>query len=283
MRYRFIEAHRDEHSVVLMCQILNVSKSGYYKWANDERQNKQTEREQYRATLKRKIKYYFEQKEQRYGSPRIYRYLIRKGFCVSLKTVARYMKAMGLKAVPEHRYVVTTDSNHNLRIYPNLLNRQFHQEAPNRAWVTDMTYIWTLEGWIYLASVIDLFSRKVVGWHMAATMTRELPLQALKLAIHKRNPGKGLIHHSDRGSQYCSNDYIDVLKQAKMQISMSHKGDPYDNACMESFHATLKKELVYRRRYITRAEAIQSINHYIHDYNTKRMHSGMSTLNRTNF
>ncbi len=266
-----------------MCRVLNVSKSGYYKWASDERQNRPTEREKSRETLKRKIKSYFEQKEQRYGSPRIHRYLTRKGFCVSLKTVARYMKAMGLKAVPEHRYVVTTDSKHDLRVYPNLLSRQFHQEAPNQAWATDMTYIWTLEGWVYLASVIDLFSRKVIGWHMAESMTKELPLQALKLAIHKRRPGEGLIHHSDRGSQYCSNDYVDVLKQAKMQISMSHKGDPYDNACMESFHATLKKKLVYRRRFITRAEAIQSINHYIHDYNTQRMHSTLDYWSPSQF
>ncbi|WP_332239034.1 IS3 family transposase, partial [Sporolactobacillus sp. KGMB 08714] len=168
------------------------------------------------------MKQVFYQNHGHYGSPRIHQALVRKGLIVSRKTIARWMKAMGLRATSKNRYIATTDSRHDLKIYPNLLNRQFHQEAPNRAWVTDMTYIWTLEGWVYLASVIDLFSRKVVGWHMAPTMKKELPLQALKLAISKRQPGQGLIHHSDRGSQYCSKEYIALMKKHKMQISMSH-------------------------------------------------------------
>jgi transposase InsO family protein len=228
-----------------------------------------------RKELQRRIKQVFYQNHGYYGSPRIHKALVRKGLIVSQKTIARWMKAMGLRATSKSRYVATTDSRHDLKVYPNLLNRQFHQEAPNQAWVTDMTYIWTLEGWVYLASVIDLFSRKVVGWHMAPTIKKEFPLQALKLAVSKRHPGQGLIHHSDRGSQYCSKEYIALMKRHKMQISMSHKGDPYDNACMESFHATLKKELIYRRRFTSRKEAIEAVNHYIRCYNAYRMHSSL--------
>ncbi|MET1247270.1 IS3 family transposase [Sporolactobacillus sp. STCC-11] len=275
MRYRFIEAHRDEHSVVLMCTVLNVSKSGYYKWSRGERQETNTQRMRKRKELQRRIKQIFYQNHGHYGSPRIHIALLRQGFIVSQKTIAREMKAMGLRATPKKRYVATTDSRHDLKVYPNLLNRQFQQKAPNQAWVTDMTYIRTLAGWVYLASVIDLFSRKVVGWYMDATMTQDLPLQALKLAIEKRQPGKGLIHHSDQGSQYCANEYIALMKKHQMQISMSRKGDPYDNACMESFHATLKKDLIYRRRFRSREEAIQAINHYIYRYNTYRMHSSL--------
>jgi transposase InsO family protein len=184
------------------------------------------------------------------------------------------MKEMGLKATPKAKFVVTTDSNHDLNIYPNLLNRRFNVEEPNQAWVSDITYIWTLEGWVYLSSVMDLFSRKIVGWSLSSHMKKELSIQAVNMAITTRRPDVGLIHHSDRGSQYCSHDYIDILKGQKMQISMSRKGDPYDNACIESFHATIKKDLIYRRRFTTRVEAIKAINHYISSfYNEKRKHS----------
>jgi putative transposase len=180
--------------------------------------------------------------------------------------------------------VVTTDSNHDLNIYPNLLNRQFSVEEPNQVWVSDITYIWTLEGWVYLSSVMDLFSRKIVGWSLASHMKKELPIEALKMAIISRQPGVGLIHHSDRGSQYCSHDYIDILKEKEMQISMSRKGDPYDNACIESFHATIKKDLIYRKRFITREEAIKAINFYIGNfYNEKRKHSTLGNTSPNKF
>lgn len=267
-----MEAHRDEHTVVLMCRVLNVSKSGYYKWRN--RRGVQTDREARRKALCQKIRKSFHQSYGTYGSPRVHQDLEEWGYGVSQKTVARLMKAMGLRATPKEKYKQTTDSNPNLPVYPNRLNRDFQADRPNQVWVADMTSIRTLEGWVYLASVIDLYSRKVVGWHMAANMKKELPLQAFKRAVSRRHPPEGLIHHSDRGSQYCSRDYIKALQASQMVISMSRKGNPYDNACMESFHATLKKDLIYRARFKTRAEAIHAVNHYIsRRYNRHRRHS----------
>lgn len=194
------------------------------------------------------------------------------------------MKEMGLSASPKEKFVITTDSNHDMKIYPNLLNRQFQTERPNQVWVTDITYIWTLEGWVYLSSVMDLFSRKIVGWHMGGRMKKEMPIQALNMAITLRQLGEGLIHHSDRGSQYCSKEYTDILKTNGIQISMSRKGDPYDNACIESFHATIKKDLIYRRRFETRAEAMRTINYYISSfYNERRKHSTLSYCSPNQF
>lgn len=191
---------------------------------------------------------------------------------------------MGCKATQKEQFVVTTDSNHDFNIYPNSLNRQFNVKEPNQVWVTDITYIWTLEGWVYLASVMDLFSRKIVGWSLAAHMKKELAIQALNMAITQRQPGKELIHHSDRGSQYCSHDYIDILKEKEMNISMSKKGDPFDNACIESFHATIKKDLIYRRRFKTRAEAIKDVNYYINNfYNERRKHSTLGNTSPNQF
>ncbi len=186
------------------------------------------------------------------------------------------MKEMGLNAMPKKRFIKTTDSNHDMHVYPNLLNQEFDVKEPDRVWVTDITYIWTLEGWLYLATVMDLFSRKIIGWNITSHMKTALTLKALKMAILTRQPNEKLIHHSDRGSQYCSNDYISVLKENDMQISMSRKGNPYDNACIESFHATIKKDLIYRRRFKTRFEAIKAINNYISSrYNEKRKHSSL--------
>jgi putative transposase len=261
-----------------MCQVLKVSTSGYYKWLNQQ-SSPPSEKEKYRVEIQQKISKSFHESFGTYGSPRVHDDLIDWGYTISQKTVARMMREMGLKATQKEKFVVTTDSNHDLIIYPNILNRQFSAEEPNQVWVTDITYIWTLEGWVYLASVMDLFSRKIVGWSLADHMKKELAIQALNMAIIQRQPGKGLIHHSDRGSQYCSHDYIDILKEKEMNISMSKKGDPYDNACIESFHATIKKDLIYRRRFKTKVEAIKAVNYYIGSfYNEKRKHS---TLGKT--
>ena len=236
--------------------------------------NPPSEKETYRLEVQQKISKSFHESYGTYGSPRVHDDLIEWGYIISQKTVARIMKEMGLRATPKEKYVVTTDSNHDLNIYPNLLKRQFNVEEPNKVWVSDITYIWTLEGWVYLSSVMDLFSRKIVGWSLASHMKKELTIQALNMAIISRQPDEGLIHHSDRGSQYCSHEYIDILKDQKVQISMSRKGDPYDNACIESFHATIKKDLIYRRRFKTKAEAIKAVNYYISSfYNEKRRHS----------
>ncbi|WP_276245326.1 IS3 family transposase [Virgibacillus profundi] len=202
---------------------------------------------------------------------------------VSEKTVARLMNELGLRAVPKERYVVTTDSNHNYNIYPNLLDQNFEVDEPNTVWVTDITYVWTMEGWLYLASIIDLYSRKVIGWSMADHMRTELTLNALKMALVTRQPNEGLIHHSDRGSQYCANEYIERLDEITADISMSRTGNPYDNACMESFHASIKKEFVYRHRFETKEQAKKGITSYMHFYNEKRRHSTIGYVSPNQF
>lgn len=266
-----------------MCQVLKVSTSGYYKWLKLQ-SNPPSEKEKYRIEIQQKISKSFHESYGTYGSPRVHDDLIEWGYTISLKTVARMMKEMGLKATLPEKFVVTTDSNHDLNIYPNILNRQFSVKEPNQTWVTDITYIWTLEGWVYLASVMDLFSRKIVGYSLASHMRKELAIQALNMAIIQRQPGKELLHHSDRGSQYCSHEYIDILKEKEMNISMSKKGDPYDNACIESFHATLKKDLIYRRRFKTRAEAIKAVSYYISSiYNERRKHSTLGNSSPNQF
>lgn len=256
-----------------MCYVLGVSTSGYDAWRH--RQNRpETKKEAYRKEIRQKIKKSYHESLGTYGSPRVHDDLLEWGYQVSQKTVARLMKEMGLFAIPEEVYVVTTDSNHDLPIFPNLLKRNFTTDTPDRVWVTDITYVRTLEGWLYLATIMDLFSRKIIGWSMEKHMRKELTINALKMAYETRNPSDELIHHSDRGSQYCSSDYLKLLTEKGCQLSMSRKGNPYDNACIESFHATIKKELVYRRRFQTRAEAAKAINHYISNfYNTKRKHS----------
>jgi putative transposase len=266
-----------------MCQVLKVSTSGYYKWLKLQ-SSPQSEKEKYREDIQQKISKSFHESFGTYGSPRVHDDLIDWGYTISQKTVARMMSEMGLKATQPKQFVVTTDSNHDLNIYPNILNRQFSVDEPNQVWVSDITYIWTLEGWVYLASEMDLFSRKIVGWSIADHMKKELTIQALNMAIVQRQPGKELLHHSDRGSQYCSHDYIDILKDKEMNISMSKKGDPYDNACIESFHATIKKDLIYRRRFKTKAEAIKAINYYISNfYNERRKHSTLGNISPNQF
>jgi putative transposase len=266
-----------------MCQVLDVSKSGYYKWLS-ALSLPQSEKEAYRKEIEQKICKSFHESHGTYGSPRVHSDLVEWGYSISQKTVARVMQELGLSASPKEKYVVTTDSNHDQRIYPNIVKRQFNVNEPNQIWVTDITYVWTLEGWVYLSSVMDLFSRKIVGWSMAAHMKKELSIQTLNMAIISRQPEEGLIHHSDRGSQYCSTEYTDILKEQKMQISMSKKGDPYDNACIESFHATIKKDLIYRRKFATRAEAMKAINYYISSfYNEKRKHSTLGYCSPNQF
>lgn len=264
--------------MVRMCDVLGVSSSGFYKWL--ERQDREpTAQEKWRKEMKRKISHFFHESMGTYGCIRIHRDLLDEGYVVSEKTVGRLMNELGLRATPKEKYIVTTDSNHSLPIYENLLDQNFDVEEPNHVWATDITYIWTLQGWVYLACVIDLFSRKVVGWALADHMKKELTLQALRMALVSRQPEAGWLHHSDRGSQYCSHEYRQELIENGAQISMSRKGNPYDNACVESFNATIKKELVYRRQFQTKSEAIQVINGYISAfYNERRRHSKLDYL-----
>ncbi|MBP2241486.1 putative transposase [Cytobacillus eiseniae] len=266
-----------------MCEVLGVSPSGFYKWLKNQKKS-HSEKEAYRNEINQKISKSFHESMGTYGSPRVHDDLVEWGYNISEKTVARRMKELGLTATPKNKFLVTTDSDHDLKVYPNLVKRKFNVEQPNKIWVVDITYIWTLEGWLYLSSVMDLFSRKIIGWSLGSNMKKELTVQALNMAIISRQPPEGVIHHSDRGSQYCSNDYIDVLNENKMQISMSKKGDPYDNACIESFHATLKKDLIYRRRFTTRAEAKKAIDSYISSfYNEKRKHSTLGNCSPNHF
>lgn len=279
----FIEAHQDEHTVVKMCNVLGVSTSGYYKWQERQSQG-ETEKDKKKKEHKQKITQSFHESMGTYGSPRIHHDLVEWGYTISEKTVARYMQELGLRATSFREYVVTTDSDHHLTIYPNIVSRKFDVGIPNTVWVADITYIRTREGWLFLASIMDLCSRKIVGWCIQDSMGIDLVLKALKMALTSRRPAKGLIHHSDRGSQYCSREYVNELTQNGIQISMSKKGDPYDNACIESFHATIKKELIYRYRFETKAEAIRMIHHYISKrYNEIRKHSKLGYLSPNKF
>jgi len=265
-----------------MCEVLKVSRSGYYKWVHST--DDMSELQQRRKKMKEKIRHLFQYYHGIYGSPRITKELDKQGVKISEKTVGRYLKEMGLRATPKEPFVVTTDSNHSNPIYPNLLNRKFYPKKPDRAWVTDVTYIWTSEGWLYLATVMDLFSRKIVGWNMDKKMTKELCLVALDRALSLRNPSNKLIHHSDRGSQYTSKEYISRLKENEIIISMSRKGNCYDNACIESFHASIKKELVYRTRFNTRAQAKRAIWKYIMSfYNERRSHSTLGYVSPNDY
>lgn len=267
-----------------MCSVLGVSRGGFYKWRTQLVAANRTERQIRRDELLQKIAQSHHQSYGTYGSPRILEDLKAQGYSICERTVGRYMKELELCALPVKQFVTTTDSNHNQFVYPNLLERKFNVDKPNTVWVSDITYIWTLEGWLYLASVMDLFSRKIVGWSLDVTMKTELPLGALQEALLLRNPSGKPIHHSDRGSQYCSDKYIECLEEGEFEISMSRKGDPYDNACIESFHATLKKELVYRHRFRTREDARKAIGHYIDDfYNLRRRHSTLGYLSPENY
>jgi transposase InsO family protein len=255
-----------------MCRILEVSKSGYFAWKNRPDSAKETSD----RVLAEKIATIHSEHRSVYGSPRIHQVLKQNGFHVSRKRVARLMKESGISAKRSRRRVITTDSKHDLPIAENLLERDFGAEAPDKKWATDITYIETGEGFLYLAAIEDLWSRRIVGWAMDATMDRSLVLSALEMALGRRNPEPGMIHHSDRGSQYASKDYRQMLVDQGIQVSMSRRGDCYDNAMIESFWHTLKNELVYRTNFKTHQEAKDAIFEYIEVfYNRKRRHSSI--------
>jgi len=274
----------DEYSVAKMCKVLEVSRSGFYEWKQRPLTNEWQKRLEARDALKQDISVLYHQNYGIYGSPRIHKDLLEIGHQVSESHVAALMREMGLSAEFPKMFVTTTDSDHDKFIYPNLLKRQFDVKEINKVWVTDITYIRTSEGWLYLASVMDLYSRRIVGYTIGMSMEVELVLTALKKALILRQPPDGFLHHSDRGSQYCANEYIEILEERNVQISMSRKGDPYDNACIESFHATIKKELIYRWGQITRKQAIKEIRKYIDGfYNPNRRHSRLDYLSPIQF
>lgn len=266
-----------------MCHVLEVSKSGYYDWLAKKKSGP-TETEKRRQEIKKKIRQFFHESFGTYGAERIHKDLLDAGYKISERTVGRYMQQMGLKAIPDYPYTVTTDSEHNDPIYEDLLEQDFEVEEPNQVWVTDITYIWTTDGWLYLAIILDLYARKVVGWHAADHMRKDLVLNALSMAVATRQPSEGLIVHSDRGSQYASHDYREVLAEIGALGSMSRKGSPFDNACAETFFATIKKELIYRRDFMTKKETIKLVNWYISSfYNENRRHSKNGYLSPNQF
>lgn len=263
-----------------MCQVLEVSRSGYYAWLRRPKSN----RKQLNEELVEKIKKVFNQSRQTYGSPRITYALKNQGISCSKNRVARLMKENNIKPKTKRKFKATTNSKHNYPVADNILNRNFNPTAPNQAWVADITYIPTDEGWLYLAAVVDLFNRKVVGWAMGSTMTKELVINALKQAIGRYNPPTGIIHHSDRGTQYASYEYQELLSKHGFISSMSRKGNCYDNACMESFFGTLKTELIYLTRFKTRAEARLAVFDYIEVfYNRIRLHSRLGYKSPADF
>lgn len=254
---------------------MGVSRSGYYKWVH----RKPSEQEKRRQKRMKQIQVHFHASKKRYGSAKIAAKLREEGDVVSTKTVARLMKQMGLRSCTVKKYKATTNSKHNHPVFDNVLNRNFKPEAPNRVWVADITYIGTSQGWVYLASVMDLYSRKIVGWSLGERMTKELVLEALDRAWERQQPSPDLIHHSDRGSQYASHEYRQRLETYGMKGSMSRKGNCYDNACIESFHSVLKKELVYQTKFSSRKQAYDAIYKYIElDYNRTRIHSSIGYL-----
>jgi putative transposase len=255
-----------------MCRVLGVSRSGYYAWRN--RPPSETERR--RGELTERVREIHRDVQQRYGSPRMHAELVARGHTCCVNWVAKLMREAGISAKSKRRFVRTTDSNHSLPVADNVLDRQFDPTGPNAVWVADVTYIPTREGWVYLSVVEDLFSRRVVGWSMDATMTSRLVVDALGMAVSSRRPGEGVLAHSDRGSQYASEHYQRVLAGDGIVCSMSRRGNCWDNAPMESFFASLKKELVHREDYATREKAKASIFEYIEVfYNRVRRHSSL--------
>jgi len=262
------------------CRVLKVSPSGYYAWSG----RSPSKREIDDARLIDKIRSVCEATGGAYGVRRIHRQLLADGERCSRNRVARLMHLCDIKARRRRLYQVTTDSNHSFPVAQNLLARDFFSAGPNQVWASDITYIWTMEGWLYLGTIIDLHSRMVVGWSMSEHIDRALVLDALSMAVGRRAPGPGLIHHSDRGIQYASKDYQAALSQHKMLCSMSRKGDCWDNAVAESFFSTLKTERVHHRLYRSRDEARRDIFGYIEVfYNRVRLHSTLGYLSPVQF
>ena len=268
--------HVGEFSLRAMCRAFGVARSGYYQW---QRQGCTTQQARSDNTLTGQIRAVFEKSGQTYGSPRVHAELKAQGVQCSRRRVARLMRAAGLDATPARRRAHTTQADGRQLSVTNRLRRDFTADAPNRKWVVDITDVWTDEGWLYLAGVLDLFSRRLVGWAMADHMPDELTQEALKMAILARRPPDQLLHHADQGSQYTSDEYQALLETHHMLASFSDVGCCYDNAPMESFWGTLKTELVYRRHFHTRAEAKNAIFAYIEGwYNRQRRHSSLGYL-----
>lgn len=270
MKYAFIEQHQVDYSVRQLCTVLAVTSNGYYAW----RKRPSSPRIYSNVRLDALIKASFIEHKERYGSPRLTVELQESGEICSENRVAARMAVLNLRAKAKRKYKATTQSNHTLPIVPNLLEQHFEADAPNQKWVSDITYIWTDDGWLYLAVVLDLYSRMVIGYAVSNRIDRVLVIAALRMALFRRQFPRGVIVHSDRGSQYCSADYQDLLKQNGLICSMSKRGDCYDNAAMESWNHSYKVEAIHGERFATRLHAEKATIDYIDFYyNVKRRHT----------
>ena len=270
MKYAFIEEHKPAYPVQILCHVLQVRANGYYAW----RQRPVSQRQRNNDRLDVHIKAIFAQHRQRYGSPRITEELREQGHPCSENRVAARMNALHIQAKAKRKYKATTQSSHDLPVAPNLLQQNFQAAAPNEKWVSDITYLWTEEGWYYLAVIMDLYSRMVVGYALSKRIDRQLVIDALRMALFRRHYPACVIVHSDRGSQYCSAEYQALLKQHGLHCSMSKRGDCYDNAAMESWNHSLKVEAIHGEYFPTRLHTEKTVTEYIDFYyNVKRRHS----------
>jgi putative transposase len=275
VRYAFVAAHKREWPIGVMCGVLRVSRSGYYAWVD----RPESDRDRDNRRLLVLIKSAHEKSHKTYGSPRIHHMLVKDGERCGEGRVAKLMSANGISAQERRKFMATTESKHDHRVAENVLDRRFEVSEPNKVWGSDITYVCTGEGCLYLAGVLDLCSKSLVGWSMDERMESRLVIDALEMAYRRRCPDLGLLHHSDRGSQYASAAYREKLNDYGMQISMSRKGDCWDNAVVESFFATLKRELIHRRKFRTREEARRAIFDYIEVfYNRERLHSSLGYM-----
>ena len=275
MKYAWIENHRDEYTVSRLCRVLSVSRSGYCQW----RVRTPSSRELANQLLDARVAVIHRDSRRSYGRPRITQQLRNQGEFVGAERVRRSLERQGLRPVYRRAYVVTTDSDHRLPVAPNLLDRRFDGWQPNRAWVADITYVPTGEGWLYLAAVMDLASRRIVGWSMSQAIDAKLVCAALRSAYWQRKPGAGLLVHTDRGSQYAAREYRRMAEDFAITMSMSRRANCWDNAAMESFFKTLKVERIYQVRYATHAQARLDIVDWIEGfYNRVRLHTAIGFL-----
>ena len=282
MKYAFIDKHSGEFRTRTLCRVLEVARSGYYAWKS--RGKSASKRQAQRARIDERVQKAFEERKRAYGAPRLTHDFKESGDSLNRKTVAASLRRQGLRAKAARKFKATTNSKHDLPVAPNLLAQDFRASAPNRKWVSDITYLWTEEGLLYLAVGIDLFSRMVVGWAMSERMTANLVCDALQMALWRRGMPRGVIVHSDRGSQYCSAQYQALLTRHKLVCSMSGKGNCFDNACAESFFHSLKVEAIHGNRFQTREAMRRAVFEYIAvNYNRMRRHSSIGYLSPESF
>ncbi len=280
MRYQWVKEHKSTYSVALMCRVLQVSNSGYYQWLT----GKPSLSLQKREKIAEAVVFSHEQSNGIYGYRKVQQDLIEEDIPCCEETVRRVMKEVGIRSRIKRKFVVTTNSEHSYSVADNVVSRDFTAVEPNKKWLTDITYVNTNEGWLYLAAVLDVFSRKVVGWSMSDKIDTALVKSALNMAVSHRVPEPGLIHHSDRGVQYASDSYQQVLKDLDIVCSMSRKGNCWDNAMMESFFGSVKTECVYLNKYSTREQAKQDLFKYIEIfYNRKRRHASLGYISPEEF